>query len=267
MSRECECTLLGPLGFLRAVPCGQPGRSVSVERGGRTLVTLAGVRHVQRGPRAPRTWEVSHGWRTPDSVAYLVACAQGAVRGPLHLLTSDAARTNLLAPHVAAPCAGGDRALGEPSVAAVLVDSVPMVGASLPAVLGGWVGPFAIRPATTLALSVWASSAGAALAWRTVSASGVQVATGTVTAAAVTGGFRGAASIVPGVAAGIEFRLPVGVGRSVAGLRLTEGPHDATWMPGAGGATVVVDDPGQSLLAVWDSDVRSDYSVTLREVG
>ncbi len=48
-------------------------------------------------------------------------------------------------------------------------------------------------------------------------------------------------------------------------------PVDAVYpgfCPGAGGATVIVDDPDQTLqLVTPNQKVRSDYAVTIREVG
>ena len=261
---------LGPLGGLREVPLVQRGVSAQASRSESSFVTLGGRRAIQRSPRAPRSWAMSLGqWRTPADVAYLTACAEGSVPGPLYLHTQDAALTNLLPSDVAAPCRMGTVALG--SVAGtVAVDTpggaVPSSGVVQQAAVGAWSATIPVRQVAH-SLSAWASAAGAALTWRTVNAAGAQVATGTVTAAAVAGGFRGVASFTPGsTVVGVQVRTPAG-SLTVGGLRLTEGAHDATWLPGEGVPQVAVSDPERTLQLVTSTDVRSDYTVTIREVG
>lgn len=217
---------LGPLGGLREVPLVQRGVSVQSSRSESTFVTLGGRRAVQRSARAARDWSMSLGqWRTPADVAYLTACADGSVPGPLYLHTQDAALTNLLPSDVAAPCRMGTTALGSVAgtVAVGMADgAVPMSGVVQQAAAGAWSAVVPVRQVSHV-LSAWASAAGAAVEWRTVTAAGVQVATGTVTAAAVTGGFRGAVTLTPGATvAGVQVRLAAG-SRTVGGLRLAEG--------------------------------------------
>lgn len=263
---------LGALGSLREIPCPRAGRSVETLRGGSERVTLGGRRVVQKAARAPRTWSLELGsWAPPEQVAYLAACASGAIPGPLFLHLGEAASTNLLPATIAAPGALGVTALGP--VGATVGVVLPLVGlvqstaATQAAAAGAWSATLPVRPSVALTLSAWASAAGAAVAWRTVNAAGAQVATGTVTAAAASGGFRGSSAFTPSsTAVGVQVRLPAGALR-VGGLRLTEGPHAAEWLPGHGVPQVVIDDPAQTLQLVMPGRVLSDYSVTIREVG
>ena len=261
---------LGPLGGLREVPLVQRGVSVQSSRSESAFVTLGGRRAIQRSAHAARDWSMSLGqWRTPADVAYLTACADGSILGPLYLHTQDAALSNLLPSDVAAPCRMGTVALG--SVAGTVSvgmsgGAVPMSGVVQQASVGAWSAIVPIRQVSHT-LSAWASAAGAAVEWQTVTAAGVQVATGTVTAAAVTGGFRGSATFTPGATAvGVQVRIPAG-SLVVGCLRLTEGAHDPVWLPGVGVPQVVVGDPQQTLQLVTATEVRSDYTVTIREVG
>lgn len=263
---------LGGLGALREIPNPQPAVAVEMARGGSERTTLGGRRVVQRSPRAPRSWSLSLlASSSPGQVAYLAACASGAVAGPLFLHLGEAAQTNLLPASVAAPGAMGLTTLGV--VGAPVGVVLPLVGlvqsssAVQPSVVGVWSATIPVRPGVALTLSAWASAAGAAVAWRTVNSAGAQVATGTVNAAAALGGFRGSSTFTPAATVvGVQVRLPAGALR-VSGLRLTEGAHASEWLPGHGVPQVVVDDPSQTLQLVMAGRVASDYSVTIREVG
>lgn len=261
---------LGPLGGLREVPLVQRGVSVQSSRGGAPFVTLGGRRMIQRSPRLQRDWSVSLGqWREPADVAYLTACADGSIPGPLYLHTQDAALSNLLPSDVAAPCRMGTVALG--SVAGAVAVSmaegaVPSSGVVQQATAGAWSATIPVRQVAHT-LSAWASAAGAALSWRTATVAGAQVATGTLTAAAVSGGFRASTTFTPGATAvGVQVRIPAG-SLVVGGLRLTEGAHDPVWLPGEGVPQVVVDDPSRTLQLATATEARSDYMFTIREVG
>ena len=193
---------LGPLGALREIPRPQPSVRVEVARGSAERFTLGGRRVVQRSARAARSWELSLLERSsPEQVAYLAACASGAVAGPLFLHLGEAAQTNLLPTSIAAPGAMGLTTLGAVGAAVGVV--LPLVGlvqstsATQPAVVGAWSATIPVRPSVALTLSAWASAAGAAVAWRTVNGAGAQVATGTVTTAALSGGFRGSSAFTP----------------------------------------------------------------------
>lgn len=266
---------LGPLGFMQDIPSPRPNVMVEAARPGSAFVTLDGVQHVQVGARAPRSWLLAFPLLTPVQVGFLSACAQGAVPGPLYLHTEDAARSNMLAPHIAAPGIGGDVSLGPVSATRVIVGGVPMLGTSAGAAPGAWSRTVPVRAGTLLGLSAHVTAAssltsGTTVAeWRTVNVSGGQVSTGTVPTLAAGTQARAASTFTPSpTAVGVQLRVSPtvgGVARTIAALRLTEGAHDEAWVPGAGGAQVVVSDPAQTLLAI--DVVQSDYTVTLREVG
>ena len=268
---------LGPLGGLREVGEVQAGVQVASSRASSERVSLGGVRIVQRARRAPRTWSADLGrWRTPAQVAYVAACAQGSIPGPLYLLTPHAAVTNMLPGHIAAPGQMGDSGLltfagARPTISALPVafagqGVVSAVGVVQSGTTGAWSQSIPLRQAAHT-LSVWSSATGPVVQWRTINAAGAQVQTGSLTAAAVTGGFRASAAITPSATAvAIQLALMVG-SRAVGGLRLTEGAHDATWLPGEGVPQVVVEDPSQSMQQAVPGSYRSDYTVTIKEVG
>ncbi|GEA79931.1 hypothetical protein [Cellulomonas uda] len=268
---------LGPLGSLVDLPDVLPVQ-ITAERGSSELTTIGGRRHVQRGVRAPRAWAVSSTWLQPQAAAFLEACAQDAVPGPLYLLTSDAAVANLLPPHLAAPGAGGDRSLGalgtNPST--VTVPGIgPMRGVAFPTSPGPWSETVPVRPSVALTLSCWAASpstigSGAGLlSWRTVNAAGAQVASGIVTAPGGTTTLRATTSFTPAASAvGVQLRPQTVVAGTLTAIRLTEGPPATTdWVAGRGGARVVVEDPAQTLNLVRGSTSFADYSWVLKEVG
>lgn len=225
---------LGPLGGLREVGEVQAGVQVSSSRPSSERVTLDGRRIIQRAPRASRSWALSLGsWRDPSVAAYMSSCASGVFPGPLYLLTAHAAATNMLPANVAAPGAMGLHGLLTsaglfPAVGTVPVHVagqgvVPSVGVVQSASAGAWSKTVPVRQ-VPLVLSAWASAAGAAIEWRTVNAAGgVAQSGGTVSAAAVAGGFRGEVAITPSATAvGVQVRLAAG-SRVVGGVRLVEG--------------------------------------------
>jgi len=267
---------LGPLGNLLELPDVQAGRETEHARAVSTFPTLGGRVRVQYGPRAPRTWTTSNTWLTPDQAAYLTACAQGAVAGDLYLYTQDAARTNLLRPHLAAPGSAGDTALGDVSASSVTVPGIgPMRGVASAAAAGAWSETIPVLPGVAYTLSCWAAAAASmsagttVLQWQTVNAAGVYLAQGGVATSAAGAVARAVTTFTPGaIAVGVQLRVAAGAGRTISALRLTEGPPpDASWVQGVGAGQVAVDDPGITLQAIWDDQIRSDYSWTIREVG
>lgn len=270
MTTQAATMFLGPLGALREIPSG-PEYTVEHERSSNDLVTMGGYRRISRGLRSAREWSIDQRWMNRDEDAYVLACASGAVPGPLYLYTNDAARSNLFHDDLAAPSPWARPALGTTfgtvlvTVAGVLT---PTRGVVQKATQGAWSRTIPLRGTTPLTLSAWASAAGAALVWRTVTSAEVQLATGTLTAAASGGGFRAVASITPGAtAAGIQVALAPGT-RTVGGLRLTEGAHEAVWVPGRGVPQVVVDDPAETVTAASCLGApRRAQEYTLREVG
>lgn len=259
---------LGPLGRLREI-VSFPDREVEVETASSSWMTLGARRVRSSAPRAPRAWEQSWIAVPPAEVAYLEACAARAIAGPIYLYLGAAAEANLLPADVAAPCSAGTTALG--AVAGLVAVGMPsgvetLTGVAQQAAVGAWSSTLPLRGTVALTLSAWASAAGAAVTWRTVNASGAQVATGTVTAAAVTGGFRGAVSITPGATSvGLQLRIPAGP-LVVGGLRLTEGAHVPVWLPGEGVPQVAVVH-GSSTHRSYSDRSLADHTYRLEEVG
>lgn len=216
---------LGPLGRLRSVPNPAPAVTTARTRARSELTTLGGLVYAQRAPRSRAAWEIAHTWCAPDSLAHLTACADGALPGPLYLYTGDAARTNLLPADVAAPCQAGTTSLG--SVAGTVAVGMPsgvevLTGVVQQAAVGAWSRTIPLRPGVGYVLSAWGSAAGALIEWRSVSAAGVPVASGTLSAVAEGTGFYGAVALVPDPGVGLQVRLAAG-SRTVGGLRLVEG--------------------------------------------
>jgi len=275
------CFLLGPLGDLREVRGVQRGVQVARARASNEFTSLNGHRYIQRGPRGPRSWEVNLGqWLSPEQVAYITALADGTIPGPHYLYSQDAADANLLAVDVASPGAMGVSGLLGPGGGDPARGRVPaLVGGVLTSLVGVNGAPdlegertlILPLPPGEYRLSAWSTAAGVALAWYTVTADYSPVDQGTVTTAAHGGGFRGQSSItIGGGAVGLSVALPAMPDPSVyvGALRLTAGSTQSTdWLPGRGVPEVVVDDPGETLQLLAAGEVRSDYTVTLREVG
>lgn len=271
---------IGPLGGLREV-VSFPEVPVEPDRPSSEWRTMSGRRIVQRAPRALRSWSLEFERVPPADVAYLAALASGALPGPLYLYTDAAAQTNLLPADVASPGQMGVSGLLLPDGShpprgrvQVLMGGAlaSLVGVSSdPSSPGAWSSTLPL-PLGPYRLSGWATSAGSVIGWRTVNASGGQVATGTVTAAASSGSFRGESTVtLSGAAVGLQLRLVANIApsRRVGGLRLTAGStaQSLDWLPGQGVPEVVVDDPSEVLQLVTASRVAADYSITLREVG
>jgi hypothetical protein len=88
--------MLGPLGAMVEVPGVQRGAARATTRAGSELVTLGGVRYVQRAGRVQRAWTLQVSpWTTPETVRWLQAAAQGLL-GDLWLLDVASARANML---------------------------------------------------------------------------------------------------------------------------------------------------------------------------
>lgn len=75
-------------------------------------------------------------------------------------------------------------------------------------------------------------------------------------------GKRGTVTINSGAATHLIITATAGTGQ----YRLTEGAHTG-FMVGDGVAPVMVQDPQETLQRVIDGDHRSDFGVTLKEIG
>lgn len=271
---------IGPLGGLREV-VSFPEVPVEIERAGSPWTTLGGRRVAQRAPRPLRSWSMDYRLIDPADVAYLTALASGAIPGPLYLYTDAAAQTNLLPADVASPGQMGVSGLLTPEGShpprgrvQVLMGGVlaSLVGVSADQTLAGVWSSTLPLPLGSYRLSGWATSAGSVVQWRTVDASGAQVATSTVTASSSSGSFRGESTVtLSGAAVGLQLRLVAHAdpARRVGGFRLTAGStaQSLDWLPGQGVPEVVVDDLSETLQLVTAGRVAADYSVTIREVG
>lgn len=284
------CTMIGPLGGLREVSLVQRGATVDTARASSEMVTLGGRRIVQQAPRVLRTWGMSLGaWRTPEQLAYLTALATGAIPGPYYLYTQDAAQSNLLPADVAAPGAMGSYGLAAPEAATlgalgVLPAPMPSVGVvpvvTAPGYLpNGLVGPWSRSiplPEGVYTLSLRDGSFGATPRqriewelWEPYTSNGAGSSGDTLSFA--WDGSRGEGQIVVDAIAAqyTMLRLRRTSGQvAIHSLRLTAGTTQTTdWLPGRGVPQVVIDDPQEVLQMATAGEVRSDYTVTIREVG
>ncbi|WP_019148773.1 hypothetical protein [Timonella senegalensis] len=75
-------------------------------------------------------------------------------------------------------------------------------------------------------------------------------------------GKRGAITINSGAATHLVITATAGTGQ----YRLTEGPHTG-FRTGDGVPKVHVKDPDRTLQMITDSGVKSDYQITLEEIG
>ena len=270
---------LGPLGGLREI-VSFPEVPVAPDRPSSEWRTMSGRRIVQRAPRSLRSWSLEFERVPPADVAYLTALATGSLPGTIYLYTDAAAQTNLLPADVASPGQMGVSGLLTPEgthpprgrVQVLMGGALAsLVGVSSdPSLPGAWTATLPL-PLGSYRLSGWATSAGSVVGWRTVDASGTQVATGTVTASASSGSFRGESTVtLSGAAVGLQLRLVANVDhfRRVGGFRLTAGSsaQSLDWLPGQGVPEVVVDDLSETLQLVTAGRVAADYSVTIREL-
>lgn len=228
----------GPMGSMipLVVSAGVP---VQTGRGFSEFVSSGGVRYVQQGRTAPRTWTVGRQWQHPDWVRLLSMAAHGMLTD-CWLYDVAAARENMLPANLSA---GGG------------VGTVPVGGIALQELKQGHAVSVPLLAGRNYAVSAWREADGAML---TAQLAGE--AAETIEAFAG----RGSASFRP-----VEDKiLTVTVTRAgVSGLRINEGAFDGTFHPGHGTpCRVAVQDPVRTLQMVTNES-RSDYEATLYEVG
>lgn len=213
------------------------GVPVQTGRGFSEFVSSGGVRYVQAGRAAPRTWTVGRQWQDPEWVRLLSMAAHGLL-GDCWLYDVAAARDNMLP----APLSHG---AGVP---------VMVGGVSLGSLAIGHLVRVPVLAGRTYSVSAWCEDDAPILTYQ----NGDE--TGTVVSVAGSG----SASIMPMQ----DSVLEVSVARAgVSGLRINEGSFDGTFHPGFGTpCRVAVQDPARTLQMVT-GDVRSDYEATLYEVG
>lgn len=233
----------GPLGSMTEVVVSS-GVTAETARGFSEFVSAGGVRSVQVGRAAPRSWTVGRVWQGPEWARILTAAAHGLLP-QCWLYDVAAARENML-PAWQSAGAG----------AAVVADGLPLkalaVGHSVTVpLLAGRMYTVSVWSALAVGTSLlsYKLGAGAAVVVSAPPGAGSRCATGTLTPAA-------------------DGLLVVTVtGAAVAGLRVHDGAPDGRFYAGHGTpCKVAVKDPAQTLQTVADQ-VRSDYQITLLEVG
>lgn len=227
----------GPLGHMvpLKVSAGVP---VQAGRGFSEFVSSGGVRYVQSGRAAPRTWTVGRLWQGPDWVRLLSMAAHGMLPD-CWLYEVAGARENMLP----AQSASGN---GAP----VLVGGLPLGG--LPV---GHVVQVPLLGGRTYSVSAWCEDDATMLSYQLEGEP-------SETVQAVAG--SGSASFTPVR----DLLLTLTVTRAgVSGLRVCEGGFDGVFHPGYGTpCRVAVQDPSRVLQMLTDRSF-SDFEVTLLEVG
>lgn len=234
--------LFGPLGGMVPLKVSR-GVSDSPARSMSELVTSGGVRYVQRGRRAPRTWQVSRAYEGPGWAALLADAAHGLI-GQCWLYDVAAARENMVPAELSAGAGAPVVVAGRP------MGALPIGHAATVRVLAG----------RTYTVSLWSAAAAGA------------------TVAALTGSSTGTVKVPPGSGArscALSF-TPLTDGTATvavsaagaSGLRIHEGGPDGRFLSGYGTpCKVAVQDPQRTLELVVDRETRSAYQVTLMEVG
>lgn len=247
--------MLGPLGAMVEVPGVQRGAARATTRAGSELVTLGGVRYVQRAGRVQRAWTLQVSpWTTPETVRWLQAAAQGLL-GDLWLLDVASARANMF-PSWATAGVTGTR---------IAVDGMPL--APVPAgqeveipLFGGVEYRLTGVTTATAAATIGSTEVGSdpSVPLLAPAGAGARVFTETLTP-------------------GADDVLTVTISSAqVTGLRLAQAVSGSTyadaggWLPGEDTpCRVVVDDVGRALQSLLTTGHgRSDYDpILLREVG
>lgn len=227
----------GPLGSM--VPLSvSVGATVESARGSSEFISSGGVRYVQQGRVAPRTWLISRSWQTSEWVRMLEMAAHGLL-GTCWLYDVAAAKANM----VPAKYSAGD----EPPV---LVD-----GLKLGAVAPGTYFELPVLAGRLYSLSAWRETDGQMLTYR-LSGQAPQVLSSALG--------NGGKSFVPEVDSVLTITVP---GAGVSGIRVVDGNWDGTYRSSSGTpCKVAVQDPSVALQLVTEQ-TRADYSVTLLEVG
>lgn len=238
--------LFGPLGYMQPLGRVQPGVTRAPSRARGELVTVGGVRYVQKAKRAPRQWDISFGRQAPDVARLLMAAAQGLL-GDCWFYDVAAARANMVPANLATG-----------SGAAVLVAGMP-----LGALAAGTVVTVPVLAGRAYTVSAWsAHAAGQAVFTRKIGAG----STVTVTAPLGSGVRVTSANIT--TTTDQTLTVTISSGANVSGLRVHEGLPDGDWFPGHGTpCRVDVIDPQAVLQLVDEGHGLSDYTVSIQEVG
>jgi len=227
----------GPLGAMERLTVSA-GVSTETSRSESEFVSSGGVRSFLRGRAAPRTWTVGRQYRGPDWARLLSLAAHGLLP-QCWLYDVASARENM----VPAQLAAGTGFL-------VQVNGLPMR-----AVASGHQVQVPVLAGRLYSVSAWQASDQQMLTY--------QVGMDTPVPVSSFNG-SGAGSFTAPVDSILTVTVTSG---SVSGLRVNEGPFDGAFHAGHGTpCKVAVQDPQRTLQLVTEQ-VRSDYQVTLMEVG
>lgn len=226
----------GPLGAMRPLVVSA-GVAIETSRASSEFVSSGGVRHVQRGRAAPRTWTVGRQWQGSEWARTLSMAAHGLI-GQCWLYDVAEARENMV----------------PASLSAGVGPLVPVSGHQMKSLSLGHEVKIPALAGRLYSVSAWCEEGGVMLTYESASASG--------SVSSLNG--SGSASFTPQA----DTILTVTVKRgAVSGLRINEGSFDGSYAPGYGTpCRVSVEDPQRTLQMVTDS-TRSDYQVVLSEVG
>lgn len=238
--------LFGPLGYMQPLDQVQPGVTRAPSRARGELVTVGGVRYVQKAKHAPRQWDINLTWKTPDVARLLMAAAQG-ILADCWLYDVAAARANMLPAHLTTGAG-----------ATVLVAGMP-----LGALAAGTVATVPLLAGRTYTVSAWSAHTSGQIVFTHKLGAG-----STLNAAAPAGSGVRVTSVALTPSADQTLTVTVSSGASVSGLRVHEGAPDGDWLPGHGTpCRVDVIDPQAVLQLVDDGHGLTDYTVSIQEVG
>lgn len=233
----------GPLGAMERLIVST-GVTAETARAQSEFVSSGGVRYVQQGRAAPRTWTVGRQYRGPDWARVLSLAAHGLL-GQCWLYDVTAARENMIPAQLSAGTGAPVQVTGLP------MDSLPT----------GHVVQVPVLAGVLYTASVWADlvAGSEVLTYRVGDADPVPVVM------PVGGGARqGVGSFTPPADSILTLTVTVA---GCSGLRVHQGSPDGAFHAGHGTpCKVVVQDPARTLQLVTN-DIRSDYQVTLLEVG
>lgn len=227
----------GPLGAMEQVKVSK-GVTTETGRGSSEFVSSGGVRYVQRGRAAPRTWTVGRVYQGPGWARLFSMDAHG-VLGQCWLYDVAEARENMVPANLSA-------GTGAP---------VPVDGLLLGALSPGQVVYLPVLAGRLYSVSAWRVADGPMLTYQLGSAPKVFISS--------FGGSGGASFTAQ---EGTILTLVI-TGAGVSGLRAVDGDWDGSYQSGHGTpCKVSVQDPARTLQLVTEQ-TRSDYTVTLLEVG
>lgn len=232
-----------------------PGTSRSADRPSSEMVTVDGVRHVQRAPRAPREWSLDFTHATAEAMALLALAAEV---DDVWLLDSTATGANMLSPR---------ECYGPATESAVLCGGIPL--RAFPN--GEAEVEVMVREGQPVEVSVWSDAN-----------EGASVATATYPggfAPVVSPAGSGVRRASGGFTADSDGTATIGVsapsGAVVSGLQVAEvspeqllAVESTRWLAGERmPCMVAVADPERNLERIVNGTGYGSYSVTMREVG